>query len=72
MIPLLSVYHEDRKGIGQNNSSHNLLGNSFCVPFDDFILCVFSPASRWLCIQIARQSNTGTRLTRPFFDSPRR
>ena len=74
MIPLLSVYHEDRKRIGWNNSSHISLGNSSASrENDDFILCVFSAASRWLCIQITRLSiarQSGTRLIRPFFDSP--
>ena len=69
MIPLLSVYHEDRKGIGQINSSHNLLGNS-SRPIWTTLFFVFSVLLLAGCASDRSSEQHRHPSDRPFFDSP--
>src|SRR6266550_1703313 len=68
MPPTLSVYHEDYKRIGRNNSSHISLGNSLRPVRTMILLIVFSVLLVAGCASersSKKPSSDGT-----FFDSP--
>ena len=71
MTPLLSVYHEDRKRIGRNNSSHISLGNSSRPVRTTTLFFMFSVLLLGGCAsdQSSKQ-HPQHRSDRPFFDSP--
>src|SRR5437764_9079672 len=68
MAPPLSVYHEDRKRIGRNNSSHISLGNSSRPVRTMTLLIVFSVLLVAGCA--SERSSKKPPSDRPFFDSP--
>src|SRR5881392_2097683 len=73
MAPPLSVYHEDRKRIGRNNSSHFSLGNSSRPVRTTTLLIVFSVLLVAGCASNhTSEHRSAKRLPsdRPFFDSP--
>src|SRR5438067_6570826 len=69
MPPPLSVYREDRKRIGRNNSSHISLGNSLRPVRTMILLIVFSVLLVAGCAS-ERSSKKPPPPDRPFFDSP--
>src|SRR5438552_17878963 len=69
MPPPLSVYHEDYKRIGRNNSSHISLGNSLRPVRTMILLIVFSVLLVAGCAS-ERSSKKPPPPDRPFFDSP--
>src|SRR5204862_8353804 len=68
MPPPLSVYHEDHKRIGGNNSSHISLGNSSRPVRTTILLIVFSVLLVTGCA--SERSSKKPPPDRPFFDSP--
>src|SRR5436189_1420624 len=73
MASPLSVYHEDRKRIGRNNSSHVSLGNSSRPVRTTTLLIVFSVLLVAGCASNhTSEHRSAKRLPsdRPFFDSP--
>jgi hypothetical protein len=68
MSPPLSVYHEDYKRIGRNNSSHISLGNSSRPVRTTTLLIVFSLLLVTGCA--SERSSKKPPPDRPFFDSP--
>ena len=68
MPPPLSVYHEDRKRIGRNNSSHISLGNSSRPVRTMTLLIVFSVLLVAGCA--SERSSKKPPSDRTFFDSP--
>src|SRR5437762_11487701 len=68
MPPPLSVYHEDRKRVGRNNSSHISLGNSSRPVRTMILLIVFSVLLVAGCA--SERSSKKPPSDRPFFDSP--
>jgi hypothetical protein len=72
MTPLSSVYQEDRKRIGWNNSSHISLGNSSRPVRTTILFLVFSVLLFGGCAS-DRSSQARARpdtSDRPFFDTP--
>jgi hypothetical protein len=72
MTPLSSVYQEDRKRIGRNNSSHISLGNSSRPVRTTILFLVFSVLLFGGCAS-DRSSQARARphtSDRPFFDTP--
>jgi hypothetical protein len=72
MTPLLSIYQEDRKRIGRNNSSHISLGNSSRRVRTTILFLVFSVLLFGGCAS-DRSSPARARphtSDRPFFDTP--
>src|SRR5438034_254556 len=68
MPPPLSVYHEDRKRNGRNNSSHISVGNSSRPVRTMILLIVFSVLLGAGCA--SERSSKNPPPDRPFFDSP--
>src|SRR5437773_11097434 len=68
MPPPLSVYHEDHKRIGRNNSSHISLGNSSRLVRTTILLIAFSLLLVAGCA--SEHSSRKSPADRSFFDSP--
>jgi hypothetical protein len=68
MTPFLSVYHEDRERIGQNNSSHISLGNSSRRVTTTTLFFVFSVLLLGGCA--SDRPSKQHRSDQPFFDRP--
>jgi hypothetical protein len=68
MTPLLIGYHEDRKRIGRNNSSHISLGNSSRPVGTTTLFFVFSVLLLAGCA--SDRSSEQHPPKRTFFDSP--
>ena len=72
MTPLLSIYHEDRKRIGRNRSSHISLGNSSRPVRTTTLFFVFSVLLLGGCAsdRSSKQHATQHPSDPPFFDTP--
>ena len=71
MTPLLSIYHEDRKRIGRNKSSHISLGNSSRPVRTTTLFFMFSVLLLGGCASDhSSEQHPQHPSDRPFFDSP--
>src|SRR5205807_10196861 len=68
MPPPLSVYHEDHKRLGRNNSSHISLGNSSRPVRTTTLLIVFSVLLLAGCASVRSSEKHPSKQS--FFDSP--